>query len=533
MGTTTPPTHAPVCIEGGSKHTIPYENCRCPEGFKVDQSYIQVYGESCCKCDHIPTTQPSTLTTKIPSQPPPVCIEGGKAHKIPFKGCTCPDDFDLDESHRQVAGKLCCKCVHGPTTQPGTVTTERPTQPPNVCIYGGEKHSIPFSGCKCPKGFFLDSNHTQVNTGSCCHCIPKPATNMPTGSPTTKIPTGSQKPRTTPSGCRTCLCEKTCASLALNSSACSQVKCHDKLCHCPDGYVYNADTGLCDGQPYCPCRHKGKVYEIGDTLALSECENCLCGKDGFNCTKNLAECVCKVDGEIHQPGSVWSKPPCSRCSCVNGAPKCGTFCDKVCKKGEVVSTNSANGCCQCVKATTLSPRTTLSPSTKCPVYQQHCTYNGIKILPGESISSNILGDPCLKCSCVKLSNTDAQLNCSSHRSLCKTCDEDEVAVFESGVCCPKCKPKPKQEQVCKYSDKNYNEGDSWKIGCRTCTCSRNADSEELAVNCVKPICEKCPNGADPVTDCCLCCPSLNLFGSQKPATSRVQPVTMRKQPVRK
>merc|ERR1712048_579889 len=156
--TTTSPTHAPICIESGSKHTIPYMNCRCPEGFKVDQSYLQVDGESCCKCDHIPTTQPSTLTTKIPSKPPPVCIEGGKAHKIPFKGCTCPDDFQIDESHPQVAGKLCCKCVHVPTTLPPKVTTQvSTTKPKPVCIYGEETYSIPFTGCKCPEGFEIDN----------------------------------------------------------------------------------------------------------------------------------------------------------------------------------------------------------------------------------------------------------------------------------------------------------------------------------------------------------------------------------------
>merc|ERR1712048_323097 len=251
--TTTPPTHASVCIEGGSKHTIPYEKCRCPEGFKVDQSYVQVDGESCCMCDHIPTTQPSTLTTKIPSKPPLVCIEGGEAHKIPFKDCFRPDDFLLDESHPQVAGKLCCKCVHVPTTQPGTVTTEQPTQPPHVCIDGGVKHLIPFRGCKCPEGFEIDTTHKQENGKPCCSCNQLPTTLPP--KVTTQVPTTKPKP--------VCIYGEETHSIPFTG------------CKCPEGFEIDTTHKQENGEDCCACNPLPTTAPVITTTSPTHAPICI------------------------------------------------------------------------------------------------------------------------------------------------------------------------------------------------------------------------------------------------------------------
>merc|ERR1712048_959141 len=296
--TTTPPTHAPVCIEGGSKHTIPYENCRCPEGFKVDQSYIQVDGESCCKCDHIPTTQPSILTTKIPSKPPPVCIEGGEAHKIPFKGCSCPDDFQLDESHPQFAGKLCCKCIHVPTTLPPKFTAQMPTTKPKpVCIYGEETHSIPFTGCKCPEGFEIDTAHKQENGKSCCSCNLLPTTLPP--KVTSQVPTSKPKP--------VCIYGVETHFIPFTG------------CKCPEGFEIDNTHKQENGKPCCNCNQLPTTLppKVTTQMPISKPKPvCIYGKETHSIP--FTGCKCPEGFEIDITHKQENGKPC--CSC-NQLPK--------------------------------------------------------------------------------------------------------------------------------------------------------------------------------------------------------------------
>merc|ERR1712048_638441 len=98
--------------------------------------------------------------------------------------------FEIDTKHKQENGKPCCSCNQLPTTLPPKVTTQVPTTKP-VCIYGEETHSIPFTGCKCPEGFEIDTTHTQENGKSCCSCNLLPTTLPP--KVTTQIPTTKTK----------------------------------------------------------------------------------------------------------------------------------------------------------------------------------------------------------------------------------------------------------------------------------------------------------------------------------------------------
>lgn len=105
-------------------------------------------------------------------------------------------------------------------------------------------------------------------------------------------------------------CPKTCDGLEYN---CEDHHCIDG-CHCPaDTYLQN---GACVTKNECPCMFGGKAYEPKSKVRR-DCNQCVCARGKWICTKNTCDGICRTYGDRHYhtfDGAVYNMrvdPDCS------------------------------------------------------------------------------------------------------------------------------------------------------------------------------------------------------------------------------
>ncbi|CAL8403841.1 unnamed protein product, partial [Boreogadus saida] len=91
-------------------------------------------------------------------------------------------------------------------------------------------------------------------------------------------------------------CPNTCSKQQASETC--DFHCHDG-CYCPKGTVFDDVTKSgCVPVSECSCRHKGEVYQSGESYSLP-CSTCVCYGGLWKCTEKDCPGTCSVEGGSH------------------------------------------------------------------------------------------------------------------------------------------------------------------------------------------------------------------------------------------